>query len=274
MLLTAGTASAADEPTVLNIWPGDPPGAIADPPAETLDDNGSVGNVTTPQIAVHLPPAGKATGLAMLVCPGGSYRVVGRYATGAGAVDRFVPQGVAVIVVKYRTRPPSTDVFADALADATRAMRLVRLHADEWHIDPNRIGMLGGSAGGHLALNTAAHGDAGDPQAADPVDRQSSRPDFVALLCPWPGGQTVEAFPIDSDMPPVFAASAIDDPVAPTQFARDVVAACEAANVPARLWTVERGGHRAFSEGVRGPGAQWGDELVAWLIEQGIWIPQ
>jgi acetyl esterase/lipase len=114
-------------------------------------------------------------------------------------------------------------VERDALADAQRAMRLIRLHASEWHIDPARTGVLGMSAGGHLALNLATHSDAGDPAASNPLLRLSCRPAFLCLLCPWPDRQTIESFPIDSGSPPAFIATALDDTVAPSAFAASIV---------------------------------------------------
>ena len=263
-------AAADDEPLVLPVWEGRPPDFVDGAGAETVDAEGSVGNVTVPQIAVHLPPADKATGLALLVCPGGSYRVNGMFASGMGTVPKFVPQGVAVIVLKYRTNPPVHPVEAAALADAQRAMRLIRLHAAEWHIDPARIGVLGMSAGGHLALNLATHSDAGAASAPDPLLRLSSRPAFLCLLCPWPDRQTIGSFPIDAGSPPAFVASALDDPVAPTAFAASIVDAMAKAGVPAELWTVQKGGHTAFKQSA-GEGSHWADHFIAWLTKLGYW---
>lgn len=255
-------------PTVLPLWDGAPPRFVAGAGPETIDAAGTVGNVSVPVIAVHLPPPDQATGQAFIVCPGGSYSRVGLYTSGMGAVDYFVPQGAAVIVLKYRTRPPSTHVVEDSLADAKRAVRLVRLHAARWKIDPNRIGMIGSSAGSHLVLNLATHWDRGEAGSADPVERQSCRPDFICLLCPWPNAQPVTDFPITAETPPAFVASARDDKVAPTGFAEGIAAAYRRAGVEARLWILERGGHTAFKLGAnRGEGARWPERFSAWLRE-------
>jgi acetyl esterase/lipase len=255
-------------PEVLLLWDGPPPHHVPAAGAETIDAVGTVSNVSVPAIAVHLPAPERATGQAFIVCPGGSYSRVGLFTSGMGAVDFFVPKGAAVIVLKYRTRPPSTQVVEDSLADARRAVRLVRLHAARWRIDPSRIGMIGSSAGSHLVLNLATHWDRGEPAAADPVELQSCRPDFIGLLCPWPNAQPVADFPITAETPPAFVASARDDKVAPTEFAEGIAAAYRRAGVESRLWILEKGGHTAFKLGAnRGEGAQWPERFSTWLAE-------
>lgn len=254
--------------TPLNVplWDGNPPGFVATAEPEHIDTAGTVGNVSVPSLAVHLPPREKASGVALIICPGGSYSRVGLFTSGMGTIDYFVPRGVAIIVLKYRTRPPSANVVADALADAKRAVRLVRLHAAEWNVDPERIGMIGSSAGAHLVLNLATHWDRGDAKATAAVDRQSCRPDFIGLLCPWPNQQPVAEFPITRDTPPAFVASARDDKVAPTAFAEGIAEAYLNAGMNCRLWLLEKGGHTAFKlGGNRGEGARWPEHFSAWL---------
>ncbi len=235
---------------------------------EVMTKGGGVANVSVPEMAVHLPAPGEANGLALLVLPGGSYREVGAFADGMRTVPHFVPKGVAVIVLKYRTRPPSRDVVRDALADAQRAMRLLRAHARDWGI--KRIGVVGSSAGSHLALNLATHADGGATDASDPVERESCRPDFLVLLCPWPNGRGAEQFPIGAETPPAFIAGAKDDRIAPLAFAEDLVAAYRKAGVPVALWELESGGHTAFKQ-VHNPGYHWMARATEWLQEQRLW---
>ena len=267
----SAAAPAAAEPLTLPLWETPPPlslpGLNADAPPERLDEHGTAYNVTVPVIAVHLPPPARANGTALIVCPGGSYSKIGLFTTGMGAVGEFVPQGFAVVVLKYRTSPPMRGYEA-ARADAMRAMRLVRHHAREWNIDPRRIGMVGGSAGGHLVLSSATHSDEGDANAADPVERQSCRADFLALVAPWPAKQPVSAFPIVKATPPMFIAAAADDQIAPASFATELAQACEHAGVESRLWIIPEGGHPAFTLGSKGKGAGWGAPFVKWLKEQ------
>jgi endo-1,4-beta-xylanase len=265
--LAAGVAAVAGWAAPLNVplWDGIPPSFIKDAPPEGIDAAGTVDHVSVPAISVHLPSRERATGAALIVCPGGSYSRVGLFTTGMGTVDYFVPKGIAIVVLKYRTRPPSVNVMADSLADAQRAVRLVRLHATEWGIDPKRIGLVGSSAGSHLVLNLATHWDKGNPAAPSPIDRLSSRPDFIGLLCPWPNSQPVSDFPVTADTPPAFIASARDDQIAPTAFAEGIAAAYAQAGVKSHLWLIEKGGHTAFKTGNRGEGGQWPQRLTAWL---------
>ncbi|WP_414663411.1 alpha/beta hydrolase [Horticoccus sp. 23ND18S-11] len=266
LLAFGGAGGLRAEPLILPLWEGSPPGLVANAGPEVTDAAGTVGNISVPVIAVHLPPRAQATGAAFIVCPGGSYSRVGLFTSGMGTVDHFLPQGVAIIVLKYRTRPPSTDVVTDSLADARRAVRLARLHAAAWNIDPARIGLIGSSAGSHLVLNLATHWDRGDPNATAPVDRQSCRPDFIGLLCPWPNRQSVADFPVTRETPPAFVCSARDDQVAPAAFAESIAAAYATAGVNCRLWLIAKGGHTAFKLGTnRGEGSHWPEHFSAWL---------
>jgi len=256
---------ATAEPPTVPLWEGTPPHYVADATPESIDAAGNVSNVNVPSIAVHLPPRDKATGTAFIVIPGGSYTRVGLYPSGIGTVDYYVPRGIAIIVLKYRTRPPSKDVVNDALTDARRAIRLVRLHAAEWNIDPARVGLVGSSAGAHLILNVSTHWDRGDPQATLPIERQSCRPDFICLLCPWPNQQPIADFPIDRQSPPAFIASARDDQIAPTAFSEAIAAGYVAAGVSHHLWLIDKGGHTAWRIGSRGEGGRWPAEFSTWL---------
>ncbi|MFV0338398.1 MAG: alpha/beta hydrolase [Chthoniobacterales bacterium] len=234
---------------------------------EYVTNKGGVAMVSRPEIVVHLPDAETATGLALIVCPGGSYREVGLFADGMRTVPFFTPKGVAVIVLKYRTRPPSRNVVNDALEDARQAVRLVRYHAKEWKIDPERIGMIGSSAGSHLVLNLATHFDNGNSDATDAIGRENCRPNFIALLCPWPNKQTIADFPVTSESPPAFIACAKDDTVAPITFSESIVNAWKGASVPVKFWPLEKGGHRAFKQ-IKNPAYQWMERLTEWLEKE------
>lgn len=270
-VLSGMSASAAGlTPLTLNVWDDDPPGFMKDAGPETVFPQwpGTVGNVSVPTLTIYLPPADQATGIALLYCSGGSYNKVSAVSDDVGNAAYFVPKGVAVVVLKYRTSPPSLD-FSAALADAARAIRLVRHRSKEWNIDPKKIGMLGGSAGGHLILTMATHWDRGKKDAFDPIDRESCRPDFVALLCPWPAKQSIKDFPINKETPPALICSARDDTVAPVSFAQDIKHAYDQAGVPAQLWIIDSGGHTAFSNMKDAPGAGWVDQFWSFLKASG-----
>ena len=263
LLLTLKALGAS--PLNVRLWPENPPKRYPNAMPESIDAAGTVSHVSVPSMDVHLPPPDQATGAALMMCSGGSYSRVGLFTSGMGAVDYFVPKGVAIIVLKYRTKPPSSDV-TDALADAQRAVRIVRRHAAEWQIDPTRIGLVGSSAGAHLVLNLATHWDRGNPAAADVIERQSCRPDFSGLLCPWPNQQPIADFPIPAHSPPAFVASARDDRVAPVAFAEAIAAAYANTKVDCRLWLLKKGGHTAFKLGSnRGEGARWPEQFSAWV---------
>lgn len=259
------------QPILLDLWEGNPPGFIANAGAEKTFPQWpeTVAHVSIPAISVYLPPKDQASGMALVYCSGGSYSKVSIISDAIADAGYFCSRGVAVIVVKYRTTPPAAADYSDALADGQRAMRLVRHHAADWGIDPNRIGMLGGSAGANLILNAATHSDPGQPDAADPIERQSCRPDFIVLLCPWPGQQSAVDFPIDAQTPPALIGSVRDDEIAPTAFAEGIAAEYRKAGVPAHLMTLESGGHAAFEAGAAA--AEWKTQLWRWLAHIGIW---
>ena len=157
----------------------------------------------------------------------------------------------------------------DALADGERAVRLVRHHAKEWGINPHKIGLLGWSAGANLTLNVASHFDAGKEESSDPVERESSRPDFVVMLSPWPSRprRPITDFPIEENAPPAFIASAKDDKTAPVTFAEAIAAAYAKGGARHLLWVVETGGHGAFTIDSPGEGGKWIDRFWPWLHE-------
>lgn len=261
------------EPTaVIPLWPQGVPNLVAGGRAETFV-NERYANVSVPQLHVYLPPPDKASGTALVICAGGGYRHLAMCLHVENVLPVLHDHGIAVIGLKYRTRyADSNDVAADALADGQRAVRIVRSRAQEWGLDSGRIGVQGYSAGGNLCLNLAGHFDAGDPQAVDPVERISCRPDFCVLMCPWPNKQPSDAFPLRDDSPPTFLASARDDTTAPFSFAQAINDRLKGLGVKQQLFAVDTGGHGAFHYGmVAGPGGKWPEGLLAWLDEIDMW---
>jgi len=223
-----------------------------------------ISHIGIPSIVLHQPATPGSNRKAVILCPGGAYQALAAVETGNGTLQPFLQDDFLVVVLKYRTVPNPKQAEIDALADAQRAVRLVRHHAKEWGVDPRQIGMVGWSAGGNLVLNLASQTDGGDPAATDPIDRQSCRPDFVAMLCPWPTSRPASAYPISADSPPAFIASARDDKDAPTRFAEGIAALYDKVGVEHQLWVIEKGGHRAFSFDSTGEGAEWREKFVAW----------
>lgn len=258
-----------EKPSEILLWDTAPPGFIEGAhkawPGVGAGGVKLVSRIGIPSIIVHKPLAPGKKRKAVILCPGGAYQALASVDNGNGTLDPFLKEGFVVIVLKYRTVPNPKQAEIDALVDAKRAVRLVRHRADEWGIDPAQIGVVGWSAGGNLTLNLASTADRGNPQATDPIERQSSRPDFVAMLCPWPTSRPASGYPISKDAPPAFIASAKDDKDAPTRFATGIAASYEKAGVPCNLWVIETGGHRAFSFDSTGEGSHWRERFVAWL---------
>lgn len=268
--LAVATAQAAPQPAAkLRLWDGPAPGAPANPPPELTimtPDGERVTQVSTPILDVYLPEPGKADGRALIVFGGGGYSRLAPALSGSANAARFLPEGFTVFFLKYRLTPPSTDILRDALADAKRAVRLVRSRAPEWHLDPARIGVVGFSAGSNLTLNLACNADAGDPAATDPIERFSSRPDFIGLCCPWPYKQKIAQFKITDKVPPAFIAHARDDKTAPFSFAEQIAAAWKQAGVPVHFEPYATGGHNAFSlQKADATGKDWADKFVVWI---------
>jgi acetyl esterase/lipase len=166
------------EPQTILLWPGGAPGALGQEDADK------------PALTVYMPANTAGPMTAVIVAPGGSYRALAMNKEGRLPAAHLNSLGIAAFVLRYRLGPRYHHPIE--LGDAQRALRLVRSHAAEWHIAPDRIGIMGFSAGGHLASSAATHADAGKADAADPIDRVGSRPDFTVLA--YPVISMVEAF--------------------------------------------------------------------------------
>jgi acetyl esterase/lipase len=256
---------------VLPLWPGDAPNLVPGGKAETFV-NERYANVSVPQLFVYLPKKEKARGTALVICPGGGYNHLALCLHVENVVPLLNDQGIAVLGLKYRTRYGNNDVVADALADGQRAVRIVRSRAAEWGIDPHRVGVQGYSAGANLCLNLSCHFDDGDPTAADPIERFSSRPDFCVLMCVWPNQKTLADFPLSARSPPTFLVHARDDKTAPISFALEIDEKLKSLGVPKGTFVVDTGGHGAFHCGVaEGPRTKWPEALLPWLKEINMW---
>ncbi len=158
------------KPDTLQLWPGAAPGALGSKPQDI------------PTLAVCLPEPAKASGTAIVVCPGGGYGHLAMDHEGKQIAEWLNQNGVAAFILKYRIAPNYH--HPSPLMDAQRALRTVRYHALEWGIDPQRIGILGFSAGGHLTSSAGTHFSQGTADAPDAIDQLSSRPDFMVLVYP------------------------------------------------------------------------------------------
>jgi acetyl esterase/lipase len=276
----ATTASVAQPaPQVVYLWPSGAPtlqGAaekeITDPPDPLPGQRiNSIKNVHNPLIEVHLPPPEKATGAAIVVAPGGGHRQLVWGSEGTDIADWLNSLGIAAFILKYRlAQTPNYHytVEGEALQDTQRAIRIVRSRAKEWGVDPARVGILGFSAGGALAALADIRFDRGKPDAADPVDRQSCRPDFAGLVYPGWAPMDITA---PKDAAPAFLTSAgSDDP----SHARQTVEFYDSlfrAGVPAELHIYARGGHGGGIRSRNGiPFGTWHIRFQEWLADLGV----
>jgi endo-1,4-beta-xylanase len=284
--IPAGWAAGLDKevdtikPILINLWdtPGGlPPGATPSATPERDDGTGRIQNVSIPGLIVYLPPADKrpATGCTAIVeCMGGAFNHLTRLVGADDTVPILVPKGIAVISLKYRLTPATKNVAEDSLADGQRALRLVRAHAKEWGIDPTKVGMLGWSAGSTLILNQSIHHDLGKKDAEDPVERESSLPNFVAMLSPWPNSKPITAYPVPpkpDTVPIAFIASAQDDKTAPFTFAKSIEQNWKDANTHVEFLETPTGGHASFEISSKDEGSKWPEKFLPWLEKEAMW---
>ncbi len=228
------------------LWPGGAPGSVqANWPWEGYKEEWQIDSasnkemvifVTDPTIQVFLPPMEKNTGTAVVVCPGGGYNIEVIGKEGYDIAKILNEMGIAAIILKYR----HYDIFA-ARDDAQRAIRYTRYHAKEWNIDPEKIGLGGFSAGGHLSLHTAASLEVPLPKGwkADDIDAVSNRPDF--LMLGYPGTKMPKGVNFTENMPPAFIVVSGDDGMMPLSF--DLYHSLKNMGVPAELHIFQKGGH-------------------------------
>ena len=239
-------------------------------------------------IYLHRPE--KPNGSAIVICPGGGYRGLVMGAEGHGIAKWLNGHGITGVVLQYRL--PKGRSFIP-LEDAQRAIRLVRHRAKEWGLNGNRIGIMGFSAGGHLASTAATHFPKfGQPPAKDPFDRISCRPDFAVLIYPVvtmgkhthvgskrnllgnnPDPKMVELFSnekqVTKDTPPIFMAHAVDDRPVPPENSRLLYAALKKEGIPSKYMELPDGGHGL--NGYKGPSWDaWQKGSIQWLKEIGI----
>jgi len=229
-----------------------------------------VSNIHRPSLTPFLPARETATGAAVIIAPGGGHMFLTVDREGYDLARWLAARGIAAFVLKYRLARDRAGgstyrVEVEALADAQHAIRLVRNRAAEWAVDPRRIGIMGFSAGGQIAALAATQFDAGKAAATDPVDRESSRPDFQGLIYP---GAPQGALAFSKETPPAFLLCASDDNLA------GPLAQCflemKAAGVPAELHIYQHGGH---GFGVRErpmPVTAWPVRFVEWLGDLGL----
>ena len=280
LLLASLGQAAAQEPKTELLWPDGAPGAVGNEDADR------------PTLSIYLPVPEKAVRTGVVVCPGGAYRTLAMDHEGRQIAQWLNSLGVAAFVLKYRLGPRYH--HPAPLQDAQRAIRTVRLRAREFGIAPDRTGIWGFSAGGHLASTAGTHFDAGQPEAADPVERISSRPDFLILAYPVislateyvhrgsranllgenPDPQLLELLSNEKQVtpqtPPTFLFHTTEDQGVPPENSILFYLALRKAGVPAEMHIYERGKHGvglAPSDPVL---STWAGRLADWLKTRGL----
>jgi len=263
--------SASAQSTEIRLWEREAPGSEGKTGAEKIRMyNGEqiFSNIHHPSITVCLPPKEKATGTAIVVAPGGGHRELWMTHEGFNIAKWFNEKGISVFILKYRLARDSNSSYRvekESLADIKRALRLVRYRAGEWGVDTARIGVMGFSAGGQLAALAAMRFDDGDPQAADAVDRQSSRPAFQVLV--YPGNSPL--FEVVENAPPILLIAGSNDPIA--KGITRVFEKYSNAGIPAELHIYANTGHGfGIRETNTGSVSRWPDRVCDWLSVLGM----
>ena len=225
----------------------------------------NVSNVHNPSITPFLPATDKATGTAIIIAPGGGHRVLCLGHEGDSLAQWFADQGIAAFVLRYRlAREEGSKYNVDehAMADTRRAIRMVRSGAKDWHIKSDRIGILGFSAGGELAALAAMDSDDGDANAANDIDKASSRPDFQVLI--YPGSSS--RFTVKPGMPPAFIALGAKDRDDISIGMAQLYLKYKEAKVPAELHLYANTGHGfGYRAENTSPAGAWPLRLEEWL---------
>jgi acetyl esterase/lipase len=280
--LIRGSATAED-PQPETLWPGRPPG----PPALVKGDEQDMtkpedkliagkriiklGNVSTPQMHVYLPPQETANGGAVVICPGGGFSILAWDLEGTEVAQWLNSLGLAAIVLKYRVPTREHEAagkWQGPVMDAQRAISLTRSRAEQWGIDPGRIGILGFSAGGETAALVAVKQGKRLYQPIDDVDQVSCAADFAMLI--YPGGiaeddgSLKEDYAVNSQTPPMFFVHAADDRVT-CLSSTALFTALKKADVPAEMHIYASGGHGYGSRSTDSAVTQWPQQAEGWL---------
>ncbi|WP_128546605.1 alpha/beta hydrolase [Larkinella soli] len=289
LLLTS--SSMAQKPETLHLWPdGQVPNAV---PNDAVQEKSEVGKdgilrisqVIVPTLVAYLPPKNKATGAAVMVCPGGGYGMLAFGHEGEEVAKWFNDLGVAAFVLKYRLPDDRTqkNKHEVPLMDAMQAMKLIRQNAGKWNVDPGRVGVMGFSAGGHLAATLSTHYHRG------PMAGEEAKPNFSVLIYPVvtfgakahsgsrdnllgrnaPAEQIAyysNELQVSDKTPPTFLVHAQDDKGVPVENSIDYYLALKNAGVPGEMHLYPTGGH-GFGYRVKGKGSleTWPDAFRTWL---------
>jgi len=284
MLFIAASLFAQDK--TLKVWPNGAPNDNGMKEPEEKYDGVRVRNVSEAEMYVYLPSKEKNTGAAVVICPGGGYAIEAMDHEGYEMAEWLKSKGVAGIVLKYRLPYGHHEIPS---GDARQTMRIVRANAKEWGIDPNKIGIAGSSAGGHLASTVGTVFDLGNKESKDAIEQLSCRPDFMLLLYPvisfneavghmgsrknligetndWKmAKQYSNELNVTKETPPTFLILADDDKAVIPQNSVDFYLALKQNGIPAEMHIFQEGGHGFGMTKKNLPVEQWPELFYSWL---------
>lgn len=283
----------ADDYPVIDLWPEGVPGLRADASAERVLDGGRITNVHRPTLTVIAPSNPATDGTAVIICPGGGYTRLAFDHEGIVPAKWFRSLGVTAFILKYRLREYGHPA---PLRDVLRAVRTVRSRAAEYHIRPDRIGVLGFSAGGHLAASSGTLFDSPDGRTGAPIDAVSGRPDFILLIYPVitmdsqhshqgsltallgqnPQPELARRLSVETQVskatPPAFIVQTEEDKTVDVENSLMFYQALRNADVPAELHLYAKGPHGFGMRPGFGPASDWPARAESWMRFNG-WLP-
>ncbi len=289
LLCAAFTINSSAQDLVIDVWPNGAPtdNGLTGPEVEL--ENNRVANISVAKMYVYFPEEKNNNGAAMILCPGGAYIREAMSHEGYEVAEWLKERGITGIVLKYRLPNGHHQV---PLEDATRALRTVRYHAEEWGIDPNKIGIAGSSAGGNLAANAGTRFTFGDENASDPIEKVSSRPDFMLLLYPFidhkeenmakpvkdhffgkdKNWETAKKYSpqrnVTEQTPPTFFVHADNDNVVDPSHSIELYLALKKFKIPAEMHIFQDGGHGFGMNKIDMPAEQWPELFHQWLKQR------
>jgi acetyl esterase/lipase len=293
LLLAAALPLTQAAPSVLPLWPEGVPGAKPGLGAERHDD-GRIGNVSEPTLTVYAPAVDRPNGTAVIICPGGGYTRLSTQREGEQYAYWLSTLGVTSFVLKYRMAEFGHPA---PLQDVLRAVRLVRAQAAQYHVQPNRIGVMGSSAGGHLAASAGTLFDHPLGRTGADIDKVSARPDFLMLMYPViamdgpavhagsrkallgssPSAEAVQLMSVEKQVspatPPTLLIHTQADQAVPVENSILFYQALTRAHVPAEMYLFEHGSHGMGMKAGLGTASNWPRRAEEWLKDRGLLDP-
>lgn len=265
--------SAGIEPQEILLWPNGAPGSKGKtaPQKTRISDQGDIviSSVHKPSITPYIPDAGKATGTAIIIAPGGGHSELWISHEGYSPAKWFREHGITTFVLKYRLARDTNSTYTvdnEEVADMQRAIRLVRSRAKDWGIDTAKVGVMGFSAGGELAALAAMRYTASDKNAQDPIDRESDKPNFQCLI--YPGN--IHRLTVSPASPPVFIAGGYKDRKDISEGTAQLYLKYKEAGVPAELHIYSSVGHGfGIRQTNKGAYTEWTHQVELWLQDNG-----